>query len=170
MSQLPIQNLIFLHVPSIQLAFIQTLHCEQLTSDIMLPPKGVTDKAKATHSRSDVDIVTHSKERCKFCKKFACECDGTPFKHSARRSETLQSKQQTTDALSPFKKPAMQHEDHNPHPLTNSTVSGCPICKKHTCMCQKSRPGSRFPVPTDGGDRLCVICWEYGCTKHPKSN
>ncbi len=125
MSQLPVQNLIFLHIPSIQPASIQTLQFEQQISDVMLPPKEVTDDAKVTHSRPDVDIVTHSKDRCYYCKKFECECDGTPFKHSTHCSKTLQSEQRTTDALSPFKRSAMQSEEDNPHPQTNSTVAGC---------------------------------------------
>lgn len=136
----------------------------------MLPPKGVADNAKATHSHSDVEPVTLSKESYYCCKKYQCVCDGTPFKKPTRGSETLQDDQRTTDALSPCKKPAMQCEDENPHPQNDSTLAGCPICKKHTCLCQQSKPTSKVPNPTDDGDRLCVICWKYGCKKHPKSN
>lgn len=136
----------------------------------MLPPKGAADNAKTNHSRSDVDPVTLSEEPCYYCKKYPCVCDGTPFKKSTSGSETLQDEQRTTDALSPFKKSAVQCEDDNPDPQNDSTLAGCPIRKRHTCACQQSRPTSKVLNPTDDGDRLCVICWEYGCKKHPKSN
>ena len=164
------QNLNSLHVPSKQPASIRTLHCKRLISAIMLPPKEVANNAKTTHLHSDIDIVTLSTELCYYCKQSICVCDGKPFKNSTRGSETLQVGQGITDALSPLKKPAMQSKDDSPRLQTNSTLAACPLCKMHPCMCQRSRPTSRTPDPTDDGDRLCVICWIYGCTKHPKSN
>ena len=136
----------------------------------MSQPKEVTDNANATHLRSDVDIVTLSKEPCYYCKRSPCVCYETPFKNSTRHSQTPQGEQETADPLSPFTKTAMQSQDDNPHSQNDSTLASCPIVEKNTCVCQQSRPTSRVPDPTDDGDRLCVICWKYGCKKHPKSN
>ena len=170
MSQLLFQYLNSLKVPSIQPASIRTLHRKRLISGVMLPPKGVANNAKATRVHSDVDIVTLSTELCYYCKQSMCVCDGKPFKNSTRGSEPLQVGHRITDALSPFKKPAMQTEDDNLHSQNDFTLAACPLCKMHPCMCRPYRPTSRVPDPTDGGDRLCVICWTYGCKKHPKSN
>ena len=158
MSQLPFQHLNSLRLPSIQPASIHTLHCKRLISGIMSPPK------------SDVDTKTLSTPFCYYCKQSLCVCDGTPFKKTTRGSETQQDKQGVTDALSPCKNSAMQSEDDTPHSQRNFTLGVCPLCKMHPCMCRPFRPTSGGPDPTDGGDRLCVICCVYGCPRHPKSN
>ena len=128
MSQLPFQNLISLQTPPIGPSSLQTLHCDPTTSDIMPPPKEVSDDAKATHKDSNPDIVTFTKNYCYYCKKKKgkCICDGTPFKKSTPGSETLPKEQKTTttDAPSSSTKPAMQSEDDNLHSQTGSTLEG----------------------------------------------
>lgn len=95
----------------------------------MPPPNEVADNAKPTHTPSDPDIVTLTKNYCYYCKKKKgkCVCDGTPFKKSTPGSETLLKEQKptTTDVLSSSTKPAMQSEVDNSHLQTDSTLDGC---------------------------------------------